>query len=142
MIGPLNPNTGHGWKNNYTDNTLCDQRNETGEHFFEYIKENAFSFNETFLSYHDYFQEHPKLFYVSGCFGLYFQFKYHVSLKLSESYEHGLGHTLHLNPEMDYAVFLTDPKLKIFAAAPDIFPRTLIKLKPRGGIKILFLKVQ
>ena len=140
MIVPINPNTGNAWKNNYTD-TLCGQRNETGKLFFEYFQEKAYTVNETFLLFNENFQEHPILTYASGCFGFQFEFNYNVSVNLSQLYRHGHGHTLDLNPEMEYIVVLTDPKLQIFVYATDMFPRTLFKLKPKGGIKLQYLKV-
>ena len=82
---------------------------------------------------------HPKLIYSSGCFGFQFQFDYSLSVNLSQLYEH--GHTLDLNPEREYVVVLTDPKLQIYTYASDIFSRTFFKLKPKGGIKMQYLKV-
>ena len=138
MIAPINSNSGTSWKNNHTD-TLCDYTNETGKHFFEYFQEKAYTANETFLSYNENFQEHPKLIYLSGCFGFQFQFDYSLSVNLSQLYEH--EHTLDLNPEREYIVILTDPKLQIYTYASGIFPRTLFKLKPKGGIKLQYFKV-
>ena len=144
MIAPLNE-AGQSWKSNDTD--ICNHNNKTGADFFEYFNKKVYSPKEIFLYYNDNdkdndnFEEKPKHLYLSACSGLYFKFNYKISVNLSQFQSRNKVNTIELKSTLEYDVSITDTKLYIYTIASDIFPRTFFKLKPKGGIKLLFLKV-
>ena len=144
IIVPINPETKDSWK---VTNTSCFIE-ETGGKFFSYFNHRAYKANDVILTSQVLSQATP--FYVSGCrskygntvSGLSYQFINDLAI-FGWNGDRNADDIpiLKLNPDIKYITIIMDKKLQFFSAWPDLFPRTIIKLRQNMGTTNVFLKV-
>ena len=133
-IFPMNPDQkGSNWKQYDKNLALC--QNLTGNPFIDCVEDKSYSISEILP---DYSACEVKHFYVSEWWGL---------AKSVEIEEGAISNNvlstpfIHLNENITYMIMLTDPKLQLYTASPDVISRSLITIKQQAGQYHFYVKV-
>ena len=133
-IFPMNPDQkGSNWKQYDRNLALC--LNLTGNPFIDCVEDKSYSISEILP---DYSACEVKHFYVSEWWGL---------AKSVEIEEGAISNNvlstpfIHLNENITYMIMLTDPKLQLYTASPDVISRSLITIKQQAGQYHFYVKV-
>ena len=131
-IFPINATSGTGWK--YEDDTACMEYN--GQQFIQCIESHAYNKEDLHL-------ESNK--------NVKFRQIFVVNLTaIFQSLEIGVGDItskaksameVKLNHNLNYFVYITDPKLEFFFDSPSIIPRIMLSLKEEKTGLMLHLEV-
>ena len=133
-IFPMNPDQkGSNWKQYDKNLALC--LNLTGNKFIDCVEDKSYSISEILP---DYSACEVKHFYVSEWWGL---------AKSVEIEEGAISNNvlstpfIHLNENITYMIMLTDPKLQLYTASPDVISRSLLTIKQEAGQYHFYVKV-
>ena len=87
------------------------------------------------MSYNSHNKLNVTEFFVSNWWGIA------KSVKMVEGViaNNKISPNLRLNESLDYVILITDPKLQLYTASPDVVARSLITVKERRGKYFFYL---
>ena len=156
-IFPLNPDYGSNRKLGGYNNTLCSNLTGgefddcwkigdydtlcaplRGGQFIECVENVTYSLRDI-LPYDDSSENKTfeiTEFFVSSWWGIA------KSVKMVDGViaNNKISPNLRLNESLDYMILITDPKLQLYTASPDVVARSLLTVKERRGIYFFYLQ--